>query len=84
MVVTTVLVVLFGDALRPKSEPLKVPINKLQHTQGTQGTQACVFIMNNLHLVDFHSSQQANFDFWFFTSMSRRWFSQRPEILGSV
>ena len=84
MVVTTVLLVLFRDVLRSKSERLKVPINKLQHPVGTQGLRACVFTTNNLHLGDFDNSQEANFDFWFFTSMSCRPFSLRPDILGSV
>ena len=33
--------------------------------------QASVFTTNNLHLGDFDSSQEANFDFWFFTYISR-------------
>ena len=34
--------------------------------------RACMFTMDRLHLGDFDSSQEANFHFRFFTSMSRR------------
>ena len=34
--------------------------------------RACMFTMDKLHLSDFDSSQEANFHFRFFTSMSRR------------
>ena len=42
--------------------------------------QASVFPMNNLHLGDFDISQEANFDFRFFTSMSRRPFSETRDL----
>ena len=44
-----------------------------------------MFAMDRLHLGDFDSNQEANFDFWFFTSMSRRpVFSETPHLRVSL
>ena len=39
---------------------------------GFKKRRACMFAMDRLHLGDFDGSQEANFHFRFFTSMSRR------------
>ena len=46
--------------------------------------QAYLFTTSNLHLANFGGGLETNFEFWFFSSMSRGLVSSILEFLGSV
>ena len=84
MVVTSVLIVLFSDALRSKCKPLKVPIHVLQHPRGTKSIAHACSQWIDCTWVTLIAVRRRISIFGFSPLCLVDRFSQRPEILGSA